>query len=171
MSILPPKMSNLHKIDGLLMSMDFFVATYAIIGELDNNAINFGRHVSEETFLLYTPQDGHFESQALSKNDAFLQYKKKIYQTDEAIILAPNTEGVLRVIFIVEMRIPPFVKIEFENSDYVIKNVRRSEVDIWFEVFDSRKNAFVKKADEIVITSVRLDAEIYDDDEIPEGFI
>ena len=172
LSILPPKLSEPEKIDGLLMACDFQLATFVVVGDYDGRTFNFGEQVPERTFLFQSPHEGHYSSPALSENDAFLRYKKIIYQTDEAIILEPNGEGALRMIFIVEMRIPPFVKVEFENSDHIIKSVRRSKVDIWFEVYDSRKKAYVKKAEEIAIKSTFLDARFYDDDEVPpEGFI
>jgi len=79
---------------------------------------------------------------------------------------------VLRVIFTVEMRTAPFIKIDFENSSYVVRNIIRSMVDVKFEVFDTSKNAFIKNADDIIIKSVILDARIYDEDELPPvGFI
>jgi len=173
LSVIPPKFPDLDKIDGLWISADFQIATFVVVGEIDKQTFNFGEHVPKETFLFYTPGDGHYRSQSLSKNEAFLQYKHKIYQTNEVIILSPNNDGVLRVIFTVEMRIPPFIRIEFDNDNHEIRNVCRSQVDIKFKVFDKKKKQFVKKTEEVIIKSIQLDANIYAEDDIlpPEGFI
>jgi len=172
LSVLPPKLPNIEGINGLLTALDVQVATFVAVAELDNYTTNFGKHVPEGTFLLYTPQDGHYLSQVLSDNEAFLQYSKKIYQTNELIILQPDSNGVCRIIFIVEMRTEPFVKIEFHCDNYEIELIRRCVVEVRFKVFDKKKKQYIKKAEDIKIKSVYLDARIYSEgDVLPYGYV
>ena len=65
------------------------------------------------------------------------------------------------------MRRRPFVKIDFVNSSQKIHIISKETYCLKFKVFDERKNAYVKKAEEIQIKGITLDAEIYDNEETP----
>ena len=100
------------------------------------------------------------------------KYYHRLYETDSLIVLAPNGEGVIKVVFCVEMRRPPWIKILFENNDFEAVLVEKSTVEIKLKVFCRTIKAYVKTSEEIKIVGVELDAEIYDDEStVPAGFM
>ena len=109
------------------------------------------------------PQLDKFAEQKVTKELAFLEYHHALYQTEEAIVFPPNGEGHIKIIFCVEMRIPPRLYIKFDNPDFEARLVKKETTHLVFQVFDKRHNRFVKKAEDIKITELNLDAEIYDE--------
>ena len=95
-----------------------------------------------------------------------LSYHLQLYQTDEAIVFPPNGEGILKIIFSVEMRIPPWLHIEFANLDYSAEVVVRKTTHLTFKVIDKTHNQHIRRAEDIKITQLILDANIYEDDSI-----
>lgn len=111
--------------------------------------------------------NGLFSEPQFTKGQACLKYLQKIYSHEDIIILSPNAEGIINLFFSVEMRRRPFVKIDFVNSSQKIHIISKETYCLKFKVFDERKNAYVKKAEEIQIKGITLDAEIYDNEETP----
>lgn len=113
-----------------------------------------------------------FSELPTSRGQALINYVKKLYQTDEIVLTAPNGEGVLNLYFTVEMRRRPFVKIDFANKDYCVEITSKEAYRLKFKVFDNKRKCYVKKAEEIQISEIILDAEIYDDEiNPPAGFM
>ncbi len=113
-----------------------------------------------------------FSELPTSRGQALINYVKKLYQTDEIVLTAPNGEGVLNLYFTVEMRRRPFVKIDFANKDYCVEITSKEAYRLKFKVFDNKRKCYVKKAEEIQISEIILDAEIYDDEiNPPVGFM
>lgn len=113
-----------------------------------------------------------FSELQYTKGQAQLKYLQKICNTNDIIITAPNSEGIIKLFFSVEMRRRPFVKIEFINPNQRIDRISKETYCLQFKVFDERKHCHVKNAEEIQIKSVILDAEIYDNEKTPpEGWL
>lgn len=115
-----------------------------------------------------------FSEPMYTKGQAILKYVQKIYNTNDVVITAPNSDGIIKLFFSVEMRRRPFVKIEFVNPNQSIDllSLSKETYCLQFKVFDERKHCYVKNAEEIQIKSVILDAEIYDNEELPpEGWL
>lgn len=113
-----------------------------------------------------------FSEPTYTKGQALIKYVQKIYNTNDVVITAPNSEGIIKLFFSVEMRRRPFVKIEFVNPNQRIDRISKETYWLQFKVFDERKHCHVKNAEEIQIKSVILDAEIYDNEKTPpEGWL
>ena len=137
----------------------------------DANSFDFARIYQENDCVMMRPHLDKYLEQYVTKEKAFLEYNHAIYQTEELIVLPPNGEGILKVIFAVEKRIPPWIYIEFENSNFKIDLITRKTTSLTFKVFDKKHNQYIKNADDIKITKLILDAEIYEEDNIPpSGF-
>lgn len=138
----------------------------------DEYSFGFSKIYEVEDCVKIQPNTGLFEKTIDSKNQAFIKYQQKLYQTNEAIILPPNGEGILQVIFTVEMRRKPWIKICFSNKDYEARLVEKNEATVKFKVFDRKKNRFIKRAEEIRIVEMIMDAEIYEDElTVPNGYL
>lgn len=134
----------------------------------DETSFNFAQVYQETDCVKFRPHLDKFLEQPTTKENAFLAYSHALYQTKEAIVFPPNGEGVLKIIFAVEMRIPPWLHFEFQNPDFCVKaeDIKRNTTQLTFKIFDRKRNQYIKKAENIQITRLWLDAEIYDDDSI-----
>ena len=172
-SIFPPEFVEFEKMSNVFFNvkvLDLF--SFVVTFEIDEQIFNFGSTVPESTFLFFSPRDGVLQKQALSKSEAYLKFQQKIYETDELIVFPPNGEGVFKMLYAVEMRIPPMVKIEFSNESYEIRDVAKTTVKTTFKIYDNKKSRYIKNAHDVQITAISLDAEIYPDDYVfPKGYI
>lgn len=149
-----------------------FVISYQLYGlcvEIlsDETTFNFSRLYQETDCVKLRPHLDKFSEQSVTKEYAFLSYNHALYQTKDAIVLPPNGEGILKIIFTVEMRIPPWFHVEFSNPDFCAEVITRKKTHLTFKVFDRKHNQYIKKENDIKITHLILDAEIYEDDSIP----
>ena len=140
----------------------------------DAASFNFSQIYQKTDCVKLRPHLDKFSEQPITKENAFLAYNHALYQTKEAVVLPPNGEGILKIIFAVEMRIPPWLHVEFANPDFCVKakDIERNTTSLAFKVFDQKHNQYIKKAEDIQITQLLLDANIYDDDSVaPPGCI
>ncbi len=147
---------------------------YQILVELfqDTNTFNFCEIYSPNDCVHIRPPSNEKPKYSISQSDACLQYKHILYKTNDIIVLPPNSDNRIEVIFPTVMRIPPWIKIKFQNPDHEIKCVERHDWRLFFKVYDKKRSRYVNNAQEIIIEGFALDAEIYDDNESPpEGFI
>lgn len=174
MSIIPHDYP-FNTIEGLIIAAHFPLYTFVVVGEIDDATLNFDKQIPEGTFLFYSPHDGYFKNQIIKKEEAFLEYKHSIYQTKELIVLPPtNTNNLFRMIFVVEMRVPPMVNIEFENKHLEIRAIEKSTTEIRFKIYNKNSNQPIteKDAGTVEIKSIMLDSNIYPDDYIfPSDYI
>lgn len=133
----------------------------------DADSFNFAQIYKENECVKIRPRLDKYSEQHVTKEKAFLEYNHAIYQTKELIVLPPNGEGILKVIFTNEMRIPPWICVEFLNPNFKAEILTRKTTHMTFKVFDKKRSQYIKKADDIQITQVILDAEIYEDDSVP----
>lgn len=164
LSICPPK-EQLKNTNSLLISYPLY-GLYIEILE-DCATLNLGSIYSEQDCVKIRPHLNKYSVPVVSKNQAFLAYNQAIYKTKQCIVLPPNGEGVLEIIFSTEMRIPPWVDISFYNPDFSIEIVKRTTVNLKFKVFNKKKNRYIKNKEEILIKKLALIADICDDDSIP----
>ena len=154
-----------------------FVIQYQLYGlcvEIvdDNTSFNFSRLYEKIDCVKFRPHLDKFSEQCVTKEHAFLSYNHVLYQTNEAIVFPPNGEGILKIIFSVEMRIPPWLYIEFADPDFSAEVVTRKTTHLTFKVKDKKHNQYIKRAEDIKITQLILDANIYEDDSVaPPGCI
>lgn len=138
----------------------------------DKQSFCFSKLYCPEDCVKLRPHIDLFSERALTKNEAYLKYQHRIYQNNSLIILAPNSEGILKIIFDVEMRKAPWVKIDFTDKNYEARDIQRNQTKLSFKVFDNKSKRYIKSTEKIQISNVILDAEIYDDESIPPvGFI
>lgn len=163
LSICPPDYNPEH--------INSFVIKYPLYGlcvELieDNVSFNLSQLYKENDCVKVRPHLDKLGEQYITKEQAFLSYSHALYQTNEAIVFPPNGEGILKIIFSVEMRIPPWLHIEFANPDYSAEVVVRKTTYLTFKVINKTHNQYIKRAEDIKITQLILDANIYEDDSV-----
>lgn len=161
----PPSHVNCFKIDYPLYSLHIEVLE-------DNSSFQFSKLYREDDCVKIRPHLDKSDRQMATKEQAFLSYNHALYKTNEAIVLPPNGEGVLKIIFTVEMRIPPWLFIKFDNPNFFAEVITKKTTYLTFKVKDRKRNQFIKNKDDIVIRELVLDAEIYGDDNIaPPGCV
>lgn len=157
-----PKGFQLSHVNGFVVTCPLFSLCVEILR--DDISLNYSKIYTADACVKLRPHLDKFTEQRLSKDQAYLRFKHALYQTEEAIVLPPNGEGVLEVIFSVEMRTEPWLDIEFTNPDFEAKVITKKRTHIKFKVMDKRHNRCVKNEKEIIITKLILDADIYDED-------
>lgn len=161
-NIFPSEFDSYNTIQNILMILKFDnFFTFVLTFEIDTLALNLGKNVKNEAFLYGSQEKGLFEKQELSQNEAFLKFQHKLYKTDKCILFAPNNEGIFRIIFVVEMRIAPRVRIIFENENYEIRQLNVNKVKATFRIFDTKRKIYIKKEEDVKIKLIELDSEIY----------
>ena len=146
---------------------------YNILFELftDEGTYNFHEIYSPEDCVKIKPSNERPQSMP-SESEAFIQFNHVLFQNDDLIMLAPNADKKVEIIFATVMRIPPWIKVEFQNPAYEIKCIEREDCRLFFKVFDREHTQFVSNPQDIKIIEYELDARIYDDNETPPiGFI
>jgi len=138
----------------------------------DKQSFDFSNIYEPNDCIKMRPHVDRFSKQICTQNEAYLKYQHQLYNQEGIIILSPNLAGIVKVIFAVEMRRLPWIKIEFENRDIEIRAVNRKTTSISFKLFNKKTSRYIYDAKEVKITSLILDAEIYEDEmRPPEGFI
>lgn len=138
----------------------------------DNESLNLIQCYKAEESVKLRPRLDKYGCQKVTRPQAFLKYKQTLFETKEAIVLPPNGEGILEIIFAVEMRIPPWIRVAFKNQNYSIEVTKKTTVNLKFKVFDCKLNQYIKDPQKIEITELILDAEIYEEnDVVPPGYM
>ncbi|MBB1090772.1 hypothetical protein HUU61_05680 [Rhodopseudomonas palustris] len=106
---------------------------------------------------ILTPRVGPFDKQIMSKGSAYIRHHQTVVGSEEMIIYRPNAEGVYRVIFASEMRIPPNVSIVLADPTTRVVDLVRTDHFLKFKVRDST-GKFVRG--DIGILSIVLDARL-----------
>ena len=163
LSVCPPEFQLQHN-NGFVINYPLYSLYVEVVA--DEATFGFSRIYQESDCVKLRPHLDKFSEQCMTKEEAFLAYHHALYQTNEAIVLSPNGEGVLKIIFTVEMRRAPWVYIEFINKDYCAKIITRKTTHLTFRVFDHKHNRYIKNAEDIQITQLILDAEIYPDESV-----
>ncbi|NFG42046.1 hypothetical protein FC789_12770 [Clostridium botulinum] len=161
-SIFPCEFDGLGSIKNLITSITYDkFYSFLVTLEIDRLSINLERRIEKNAFLYGASELGLYESQVLGKNEAYIKFQQKLYSTKELILFAPNNAGIFRIVFCVEMRVPPRVNIEFFNDNYQIEIISADTVKLRFKVFDAKSNSYLKDAENVKIKSISLDSEIY----------
>jgi len=108
-------------------------------------------------FHYFSPSTGLYDRPTFDRETALLYFHQKVQGTRNLVIYSPNNEGVYTVIFSVPMRVPPKVRIAFEETSLQIELLKVSNTNIRFKVKD-KYGQTVKK--EVKITGIELDAEL-----------
>ena len=104
-----------------------------------------------------TPSKGLFTHGLLDKGTALIRFHQTISQTNGMIIYPPNGEGVWKIVFAVPMRIPPNMKIRFEDEALTVEELSKSVAVVRFCVKD-RNGDTIKEARRImeIVASAEL---------------
>jgi len=141
-----------YEVEGYSMTLQVDPVTFAVPSELDQH------------FTTLTPDRGLFPQQQMEEHQAMISYHQALARTRDAILYAPNGEGVIRMIFAVPMRIAPRYKIELVDpalhvSDQDVQREKRSDkVMLKFKVRHRKSGQIVRQP--IAIKSIELDAEL-----------
>lgn len=138
----------------------------------DENTFQFSKIYEPQDCVKFRPHLDMFTKLPYTKNEAILKYVHKLFCNENVVILPPSKEGFFKMYFTVEMRRPPWIKIEFSNPNLEINIRKRTTIELQFEIYDRAKNQWLKSAKDVQITNLLLDANIYEDESIPpDGLI
>ncbi|SFD32116.1 hypothetical protein SAMN05421842_13218 [Clostridium uliginosum] len=161
-SIFPYEFDGLGSINNLVTAITYDkFYSFVVTLEIDRLSINLEKRIEKNAFLYGASECGLYESQVLGKNEAYIKFQQKLYSTKELILFAPNNAGIFRIVFCVEMRVPPRVNIEFFNDNYQIEIISVDTAKLRFKILDTKSNSYLKDAENVKIKSISLDSEIY----------
>ncbi|WP_442498276.1 hypothetical protein [Methylobacter sp. sgz302048] len=118
----------------------------------------------ETHFITFTPEEGHFLKQQMAEDQAMIAYHQAIIGSTEPILYQPNGDGVIRLIFSVQMRIAPKFKSELIDpelyvSDQDVQRDGRSEkVMLKFKVRNRNTGQIIRR--QVAVKSIELDARL-----------
>ncbi|WP_252254342.1 hypothetical protein [Clostridium sp. ZBS12] len=162
-SLFPFEFDDFTLLNNLISAITYnklysLVVTY----EIDRLNINLEKSVKKNAFLYGEIKSLEYERQVLGKNEAYIKFQQKLYDTKDLILFAPNNEGIFRIVFSVVMRVPPKVNIEFYDDNYRLVIVNNNDTfKLTFKIFDIKSNSYIKDAQKVKIKSISLDSEIY----------
>lgn len=117
-----------YEAEGYSMTFQVDPVTFAVPSDLDLH------------FTTLTPDRGLFPQQQMAECQAMISYHQALMGTQDAILYAPNGDGVIRMIFSVPMRIAPRYKIELVDPELhvsdqdVMRDGRSEKVMLKFKV-------------------------------------
>lgn len=141
-----------YEAEGYSMTVQVDPVTFAIPSDLN------------QQFITLTPDRGLFSQQQMEECQAMIAYHQALTGTQDAILYAPNGEGVIRMIFSVPKRIAPRFKVELVDTELhvshqdVQRDVRSEKVMLKFKVRHRKSGEIVREP--IAIKSIELDAEL-----------
>lgn len=115
------------------------------------------KEFEESHFVFGFPNMGLCERIYCSPNNALTAFHQKFNRIQDVIIYTPNSEGIYRLIYATEMRVPPQIEIEFEEDGYMLEIVCKTKAYALFRVKDKYGNRIKR---EVKIKSITLDAEL-----------
>lgn len=111
----------------------------------------------EESFICMSPAKGLRDEQMLSPDQAAIVFHQRLTGSTELIVYPPNSSGEYRIVFSVEMRDVPQVRIAFADPQYSAEVTRCTKGSTWFKVRDH--NGHVVKRP-VPIRGIELDARL-----------
>jgi hypothetical protein len=115
------------------------------------------KEFEESHFVFGSPNMGLCKRICCSPNNALTAFHQKFNRIRDVIIYSPNSEGIYRLIYATEMRVPPQIEIEFEDEEYMPEIVHKTKAYALFYVKDKYGNRIKR---EVKIKSINLDAEL-----------
>lgn len=97
-----------YEAEGYSMTLQVDPVTFAVPSDLDQH------------FTTLTPGEGLFPQQQMEECQAMISYHQALTGAQDAILYAPNGEGVIRMIFSVPMRIAPRYRIELVDPEFYV---------------------------------------------------
>lgn len=117
-----------------------------------------------EHFTTLTPDRGLFPQQQMAEDQAIISYHQALTGASDAILCAPNGEGIIRMVFAVPMRIAPRFKIELVDPEFHVsdldtqRDAKSEKVMLKFKVRNRKTRQIIRHA--VAIKSIELDAEL-----------
>lgn len=141
-----------YETEGYSVTLQVDPVTFAVPSDLDHH------------FITLTPDRGLFPQQQMEEPQAMISYHQALTGAQDAILYAPNGEGVIRMIFSLPMRIAPRFNIELVDPELhvseqdVQRDARSETVMLKFKVRHRKSGQIVRQP--IAIKSIELDAEL-----------
>lgn len=148
---------------GKAIKLSYEAERYALAIAVDNEPLPVPQGY-EDHFTTFSPERGPFLEQQMAEDQAMIAYHRALTDSTGLILYEPNGEGFIRMIFSVQMRIPPRFKIELEDpelhvSDQDVQRDERSEkVMLKFKVRNRRTGQIMRQ--QVAVRSIELDAEL-----------
>lgn len=117
-----------------------------------------------EHFVTIKPEFGTVQTQAISEDEALIQYHQALHNSKDVIIYGPNGAGLWNLIFARPMRIPPQLEIELEDPELfvddndIVRDSRVAKAMIKFLVRKRSNRQIVKSP--VSFRSIALHAEL-----------
>lgn len=118
----------------------------------------------EGHFTTLTPDRGLFLEQQMAEDQAMIAFHQALTGSTGLVLHHPNSEGVIRLIFSVPMRIAPKFTIELVDSELhvaeqdVQREGRSEKVMLKFKVRNRRTGQIIRE--KVAVRSIELDAEL-----------
>lgn len=118
----------------------------------------------EGHFTTLTPERGPFLEQQMPEDQALIAFHQSLTGSTGLLLHRPNSEGVIRLVFSVPMRIAPKFKVELVDSELhvaeqdVQREGRSEKVMLKFKVRNRRTGQIIRE--QVAVKSIELDAEL-----------
>jgi hypothetical protein len=112
----------------------------------------------EQSFIFMSPTNGLRDEPALSPDQAAIVFHQILSGATDLIVYPPNSSGEYRIVFSVEMRVAPQVRIAFADPQYSAEVTRCTKGSAWFKVRDN--NGHVVKRP-VQIGGIELNARLF----------
>ena len=118
----------------------------------------------EDYFTTLSPGQGPFVEQQMAEDQAMISYHQALMGSSGLYLHQPNGEGVIRLIFLVPMRIAPKFKIELVDPNLYVaeqdvqKESRSEKVMFKFKVRNRQTKQIIRQP--VAVRSIELDAEL-----------
>ena len=127
---------------------------------------------SKDLIMLYTAHNSAYTNQLIDRFEAEKDYRNILYKTNQATLVVPDHNGTILLHFSNVMHHTPYLFIEFEDSNLYVNNLEGNKTKLRFKIKNAKRgNQIVFDPNRIKIKELILDAEIYDDGYIPDGYL
>lgn len=96
-----------------------------------------------EHFVFLRPAVGHYETQQVRRDEAFIRFHQTIHGQRDLIIYGPNGEGAYLMIFSEPMRIAPIARIVPRLANATVETIEATNA--WLKYRIKRENRVVKE--------------------------
>ncbi|WP_216208881.1 hypothetical protein [Polynucleobacter sp. Latsch14-2] len=151
------------KPQGQAIKLEYEAEGYSVTVQVDPEANAVPADLNQH-FITLTPAKGLFPEQQMAEDQAMISYHHALARVSGIVLYTPNGEGVIRMIFVVPMRIAPRFQIELVDpelhaSDQDVQRDRRSEkVMLKFKVRHRRTGEIIRQP--VGVKSIELDSEL-----------
>lgn len=149
--LLPPSSAS-----DLACHFDFPALGFSLVLLFQSPSLPIPDHLSE-TFIVASPSIGLFEEPQIDPDDALILFHKRMTGRNDVILYSPNSEGVYRVVYSVQKRVPPEVEVVLAEPGMHAEVIDSKKAYARFRIVD-RSGSVVKRP--VAFSSIAFSAEL-----------